>query len=94
MSPLWICIVYLLSLFSANATDLTLNLYDPSDNLLCNDGTPGGFYFRPAPEDASEAERSLWVFHLQGGGWCWDKGSCVQRIQENNGGELGRDSHI
>ena len=78
----------LLVLFASTAvssTTLHLVRFDSSVDIYCNDGTSGGYYFRPAAEDASEAERATWIFHQQGGGWCWDDLSCVRRIISNAG---------
>ena len=41
---------------------------------VCNDGSPGAYYFQ-----ASTAGSSLWVVYLQGGMWCWDQASCQAR---------------
>ena len=49
-------------------------------NLVCNDGTPGGYYISRAPTDATEVEKNTWVFHQEGGGWCWNNTACVERI--------------
>lgn len=52
-----------------------------SDRLLvCNDGTAGGYYISRAPSDASVIEKNTWVFHQEGGGWCWNNTACVERI--------------
>lgn len=70
----------LLSTAYAVAANRTLRLYlhnTAVHNLaLCNDGTPSGYYFSPASDPASAA---LWIFHQQGGGWCWDAESCRAR---------------
>ena len=75
----------ILTSMSVSSTTLNLVKFDDSVDIFCNDGTSGGYYFRPAPEDASEAERATWIFHQQGGGWCWDDVSCVRRIISNGG---------
>lgn len=65
------------------AAKLNLVLYDnvsPGSKLLCNDGSPGGYYWREALEDASPLDRNLWVFHQEGGGWCFDEKSCIHRF--------------
>ncbi len=46
-----------LVMISAAATELPLTLYPADGDLLCNDGTPSGYYFRPAPDDANDQER-------------------------------------
>lgn len=45
-------------------------------DALCNDGTPGFFYFRPA---ATAAARDRWVIQLQGGGACGFGDTCAKR---------------
>lgn len=79
-------VVTLISLLSslihlASPTLLDLHLF-PSTNstLLCNDGTPSGYYFRPADPDADEEAANLWIVQQEAGGWCWDPQSCVDRI--------------
>lgn len=42
--------------------------------LLCNDGSPGGYYSR------LQANSDFWIFHQQGGGWCFSEDSCTSRI--------------
>lgn len=60
------------------ARTLQLHLHDVSmyGKALCNDGTPSGYFFSPAPNPAFS---NLWIFHQQGGGWCWDADSCSSR---------------
>ena len=70
---------------SVSSTTLDLVKFDDSVDVYCNDGSSGGYYFRPAVEDASAAERATWILHQQGGGWCWDDLSCVRRIISNAG---------
>jgi len=45
-------------------------------NAVCNDGTPGVFYYAPATR---EEDRNKWVIFLQGGGGCRDGQSCAER---------------
>lgn len=40
---------------------------------VCNDGSPGAYYFYKGTDP------SQWVFHQQGGWWCWDEFSCQVR---------------
>lgn len=49
-------------------------LTDP--HALCNDGTPGIVYVRPATDDAL---RDVWSLHLQGGGGCASAEACALR---------------
>jgi len=68
----------------SSSVSLSLVLYDSVDdsNLVCNDGTPGGYYIREV--DTSDQ----WVFYLEGGGWCWNTTSCQHRISSNGEGHL------
>ncbi|HKR64194.1 MAG TPA: pectin acetylesterase-family hydrolase [Thermoanaerobaculia bacterium] len=45
-------------------------------NAVCNDGTPGVFYYAPATR---EEDRNKWFIFLQGGGGCRDGQSCAER---------------
>lgn len=46
---------------------------------VCNDGSPGGFYWR-----AGEGEgKNRFVIHLQGGAWCYDEDSCNYRWNDD-----------
>eukprot|EP00929_Paragymnodinium_shiwhaense_P086710 TRINITY_DN47167_c0_g1_i1.p1 TRINITY_DN47167_c0_g1~~TRINITY_DN47167_c0_g1_i1.p1 ORF type:complete len:412 (+),score=30.80 TRINITY_DN47167_c0_g1_i1:207-1442(+) len=45
---------------------------------LCNDGTPGSFYYYKGADDAP------WFVHLEGGHWCWDEQSCKERSFYDN----------
>ena len=63
----------------SSSVSLSLVLYDSvaDDKLVCNDGTPGGYYIREV--DTSDQ----WIFYLEGGGWCWNNTSCQHRISSN-----------
>jgi hypothetical protein len=41
-----------------------------SKNLLCNDGSPGGYYIRPALENAPQEAKNTWIFHQEGSHLC------------------------
>lgn len=41
---------------------------------VCNDGSPSGYYFAPTTSGST-----VWIIHLQGGGFCYDNESCVSR---------------
>ena len=71
---------------------LQLRLYNlTSDPLLtCNDGTPGGYYYREATDPQYD---DRWIFYLEGGGWCWNATSCEKRIK-SNGNSLSRFSFL
>jgi len=45
-------------------------------DAICNDGTPGVFYYAPATR---EEDRNKWFLFLQGGGACRDGQSCAER---------------
>jgi hypothetical protein len=57
---------------------LAAHFFDPAvfPDALCNDGTPGTLYFRPAQDLAM---RDRWVIELMGGGGCRDADSCAAR---------------
>ena len=58
----------------------TLTLYSLAgvdSDAVCNDGSPGGYYFAPG-----QPGTDLWVIYLQGGMWCWNEDSCTARYQE------------
>lgn len=46
-------------------------------DAVCNDGSPGVFFVRPAPPDSPAANR--WVLYLQGGGGCGTFADCLER---------------
>jgi len=46
-------------------------------NALCNDDTPGSFYFRPAADDA---HKKIWVISLEGGAECTNEENCKERL--------------
>ena len=60
-------------------------------NAVCLDGTPAGYYWKPAtpalapPLSTSSTSNhppspsNVWIIHLQGGGWCYDAASCKHR---------------
>ncbi len=63
------------------------NSLQPGDDLhkvtldaphaVCNDGTPGAFYVRPADPESPDIDR--WAIYLQGGGGCGGFGDCLER---------------
>ena len=49
---------------------------DAKDRLaVCNDGSPGSYFFRPGNESNSDK----WIIHLKGGGSCGSEESCANR---------------
>lgn len=64
-------------LAAARHLDLVMLDQRTFPDAMCNDGTMGGYYFRPSASGGS----SLWIVHQQGGGWCWDEDSCAARPQ-------------
>lgn len=62
------------------AWDATLSLHAPATiakfNARCLDGSPGGYYFRPA---ANPSAATKWKFHFMGGGWCQSAENCLER---------------
>ena len=83
MSPLFLAILGALT--TLNAQNQIMNLYLLPSNTkggLCLDGSPSGFYYSPPPNNANS---SLWVIHLDGGGACTTKESCMQRANSSKG---------
>jgi hypothetical protein len=66
--------------YTASSNKMFLHLLDLDTYPLavCNDGSPGGFFFTPA---TSPQKNHLWVLFLEGGQWCYDAPSCYQRAQ-------------
>ena len=66
--------------YTASSNKMFLHLLDLDTypQAVCNDGSPGGFFFTPA---TSPAKAHLWVLFLEGGQWCYDAPSCYQRAQ-------------
>ncbi len=58
--------------------DLTRYTIDTTKfpNAICNDGSPGVFYYAPATR---EEDRNKWFIFLQGGGACRDGQTCAER---------------
>ena len=52
----------------------------PKYNATCSDGSPVGFYFRPAPADGQRNKLTIW---LKGGAMCADYEDCVTRKSQN-----------
>lgn len=48
-----------------------------SSGAVCLDGSPGGFYLRPATQ--AGASQTGWVLHFQGDAWCFDPLDCLGR---------------
>jgi len=72
---------------TTSSVSLDLHWYEnfAEEKLQCNDGSAGGFYYRPSTDIAGE---NKWIFYLQGGGWCWNSTSCADRIDRNGNGHL------
>jgi hypothetical protein len=51
-------------------------------NATCSDGSPVGFYFRPAPPGGQRNKVTLW---LKGGAMCSDYQDCLSRKSKNLG---------
>ncbi|KAH3763100.1 Pectinacetylesterase [Pelomyxa schiedti] len=47
-----------------------------SRGTVCNDGTVAGYYIRLS---VSVPASSNWLVHLEGGHWCWDDQTCMDR---------------
>jgi hypothetical protein len=48
-------------------TNLVVKMLDAYPEAVCNDGTPGGYYW------SKGTDPSLWLVYLQGGYWCTDR---------------------
>lgn len=61
-----------------SGTDLTRYSLDTTryPNAVCNDGTPGVFYYAPA---TSAEDQGKWIIFLQGGGVCTSGQTCAER---------------
>eukprot|EP00045_Choanoeca_perplexa_P013817 m.158314 g.158314 ORF g.158314 m.158314 type:complete len:391 (+) comp16467_c0_seq4:37-1209(+) len=73
----------------AESSELSLTLMPDAVNTLnarCLDGTPGGYYWRPAsnPNDATK-----FLLVLNGGGWCYSAEDCVSRSHTDLGSSKG-----
>eukprot|EP00038_Savillea_parva_P008757 m.178978 g.178978 ORF g.178978 m.178978 type:complete len:525 (-) comp14661_c0_seq1:74-1648(-) len=71
--------------------NMNLTLLDPTGHgddpdAVCLDGSPGGFYFRPALDPAHAND---WVLHFKGAGWCYDENDCYGRATIQAGGQFG-----
>eukprot|EP01062_Namystynia_karyoxenos_P002401 TRINITY_DN10853_c0_g1_i1.p2 TRINITY_DN10853_c0_g1~~TRINITY_DN10853_c0_g1_i1.p2 ORF type:complete len:463 (+),score=160.70 TRINITY_DN10853_c0_g1_i1:79-1389(+) len=68
------------------ATPLTLHS-QLGDDARCMDGSPYGFYYRPAPNGSAHAND--WVMFMQGGGLCITLIDCRLRAKGNLGSSKG-----
>ncbi len=71
-----ICLLLIIISQACTAKTLTLEMHEKAEErgLVCNDGSPGGYYVH------YENGSNLWLFFQQGGGWCYDIASCTERI--------------
>ena len=53
---------------------LDLTRFDAATGALCVDGTTSGYYWKKSPTNSS-----IFILHLEGGGWCYDVASCTKR---------------
>ena len=81
--------LFCLTNFHVDARKLNLQTHSNAEEkgLVCNDGSPGGYY-----SNLNE-NSNVWLFFQRGGGWCYDEKSCIQRII-NNIGIIGTDELI
>lgn len=62
---------------TSTSTPLHLHSLSKIDPLaVCNDGTPGAYYFSPSTVSKF---KNYFIIHLPGGSQCYDKASCDQR---------------
>ena len=57
-------------------TTLDLRSLQNYPMAVCNDGTPGGYYWSPGTDS------SLWIVYLQGGYWCTNRLTCHGRMSD------------
>ena len=71
-----VAIAFLLATGVCHGRILHLHLHSDAAErgLVCLDGSSGGYYAHFTPGS------DLWLFFLQGGGWCFDYISCVEQI--------------
>lgn len=55
-------------------------VWDSYHDAVCNDGSPGAFYFQNATDPA---KAHLWMVYLEGGGWCYDDETCYTRMSQS-----------
>eukprot|EP01083_Nonionella_stella_P204901 746629_1 len=83
MSAFLLSILGILTATNAKNQIMDLTLLPPNlEGGLCLDGSPSGFYYSPPPNDVNS---SLWVIHLDGGGACSTKSSCMDRANSSKG---------
>eukprot|EP01083_Nonionella_stella_P204903 746631_1 len=83
MSSFFLSILGIFAAINAQNQDMSVYLLPPNTNGgLCLDGSPSGFYYSPPPNDVNS---SLWVIHLDGGGACSTKSSCMDRANSSKG---------
>lgn len=51
----------------------------------CLDGTPPGFYWKPAVNPAAATK---WKVHFRGGAWCYSPDDCNNRLRNELGSSL------
>ena len=62
---------------SETSTEMKINWLSSIDPLaVCNDGTPGAYYFSSYLNKEFE---DTYIIHLPGGAQCWDQQSCETR---------------
>ena len=57
-----------------------------SSGAVCLDGTPPAYYLRPGKDLGTKR----WLIHFNGGAWCFDESSCLERSR----GSLGSTKHL
>lgn len=76
------------SIHVGGAAGYALRLLPPGvaaeKGALCLDGSPPGYWFRPALSGNNDNAKR-WRIHLRGGGWCFDVESCASRANSSLG---------
>jgi len=83
-----ILLLWWILLFFATSFGAPAQLYRLSNTqvtgAVCLDGSPAGYYFR----EGTGQDKSKWILHLDGGAWCPDEGSCLDRSKTNLGSSV------
>ena len=64
------------SLGAPGTSTMALRMLSSYPQAVCNDGSPGGYYYAAA-DNSSSAD--LWLVYLEGAMFCWDEASCQER---------------
>ena len=77
-----VCVVtmsYLLCASTTTGSELAHKMLVNAPNTACLDGSAPGGYLRRNVHSTS------WIFHMEGGGWCWSEEDCLERSKSTLG---------